>query len=211
MMSLNVQSRVFLDNHNVIAVYGSYLEILLHSSGVAYTSEKIGEDIGLSATERYSLRELSLYHDIGKTKIPKSILNKQEKLTHIEWQTMKKHAIYSQKIYLNSKKQSNENINSSLILRHHHENWDGSGYPDGISGKNIPVLSRIIRIADVFDAITRPRVYRTFKMKNAMDVMEKMAGREFDPYLFEKSSCTLKKLLEFKIEENAKNWDIEKT
>ena len=208
---LNTQNRIFFNNCNTLTICDSYLEIFLHSSGVAHISEEIGENIGLSTTERYSLRELSLYHDIGKTKIPKSILNKREELTHTEWQTMKKHAIYSQRIYINSKKQSNENVENSLILRHHHENWDGSGYPDGISGKNIPILSRIIRIADVFDAITRPRIYRTFKIKNAMDIMEKMAEKELDPYIFKKSFNILNKLLKHKIEKNAENWDIEKT
>ena len=158
--------------------------------------------------ERRWLYELALYHDIGKSKIPEFILYKEEELTCEEWQIMKKHAIYSQEIYLNIKKQNNENIKNALVLRHHHENWDGSGYPDGISGKNIPFFSRIIKIADVFDAITQPRVYRTFKIKNTMEIMEKMLGRELDPYIFEKSFNTLNKLLNYRIEEDTGNWEI---
>lgn len=205
-----MQSKTCLNNYSNLTEYSFCSDFFLHSVNVANIATKIGADLGMPLAERRLLYELALYHDIGKSKIPEFILYKEEELTCEEWQIMKKHAIYSQEIYLNIKKQNNENIKNALILRHHHENWDGSGYPDGISGKNIPFFSRIIKIADVFDAITQPRVYRTFKIKNTMEIMEKMLGRELDPYIFEKSFNTLNKLLNYRIEEDTGNWEIEK-
>lgn len=209
-MLLNVQDRVFLNDYDSLIIYGSYLEIFLHSSNVANIAAEIGDVIGLSSTKKCSLHTLALYHDLGKIKIPGSILNKQERLTHNEWQVMEEHAVYSQEIYLKARKQTKGNFENSLVLRHHHENWDGSGYPDKISGEDIPMFSRIIRIADVFDAITQPRIYRTFKIKNAVEIMKEMKGKELDPHLLEKSFNTLDKLLECRIKRNAKNWDTEK-
>lgn len=209
-MLFNIRSESILNEYNNLMESNFCLGTFLHSANVANIAARIGENLGIPLVQRRSLYELALYHDIGKSKIPKSILHKEDKLTYGEWEVMKMHPIYSQEIYLNMRKKSNENVVNSLVLRYHHENWDGSGYPDGISGKNIPVFSRIIRIADVFDAITQPRVYRTFKIKNAIEMMGKMQGKELDPYIYGKCLNTLKEMLNYKIEKDKENWRIEK-
>ncbi len=209
-MLSNIKNEDMLNNYCNLAEYYFSLEIFIHSVNVAKIAKKIGDDMGLHSKEKCSLYELALYHDIGKSKIPKSILCKEGRLSSEEWDIMKKHALYSQELYLAIKRLDDENTRNALILRHHHENWDGSGYPDGISGICIPLYSRIIRIADIFDAITQPRIYRTFKIINAVEMMEQMEGKELDPYIFKKSYDTLNELLYYRINENTENWVMQK-
>ena len=104
----------------------------------------------------------SVLHDIGKIKIPDAILQKPARLTEEEYEIMKKHAIYGdeivEKIIGNVEHEKYVDI-ARKIARHHHERWDGTGYPDGLAGEDIPLCARIMSIADVFDALYQKRCY----------------------------------------------------
>lgn len=182
------------------------LDVFVHSVNVANIALSIGSLLTDNKVEQRKVYDAALYHDIGKSKIPPSILHKNGKLHHREWVIMAKHSLYSQELYLNMA--GNDTVNKEIgkIIRHHHENWDGSGYPDNLEFDEIPLYSRILKIADVFDAITQLRCYRPFKMRNAIDVMELMKGKELDPLLFEKSKGLLKILLEETYSKDTCNW-----
>jgi len=185
------------------------LDIVEHANNVAYTSIEIGKQLQLHYEDLQRLYEAALNHDIGKSKIPESILYKADKLSPEEWEIMKKHPVYSENIYLNMMDIDENTMGIARILRYHHENWDGTGYPDKLSGEEIPLHSRIIRIADVFDAITRPRVYRPFKIKNSLEIIKNMAGKEIDPYIFLQSYDILNGLLIDQLNQSSINWKEE--
>lgn len=174
------------------------LDIFIHSSNVADIATKIADKLQLSNEEKLELLDEALYHDIGKSRIPESILYKEGKLTSEEWEIMKRHTDYSESLYLSIvNHKNNSNIRKAKTIRHHHENWDGTGYPDNLKGQNIPLHSRIIRIADVFDAITQPRVYRPFRVNNPLEIMEEMQEKEIDPFVFNECYDVLVNLLSF--------------
>lgn len=162
------------------------LDTFIHSSNVANIVLNIANTIQLNNEERQQLYEEALYHDIGKSMIPEAILYKRGKLSDEEWKIMRLHPIYSEQLYIYILGNDNENLKKANIIRHHHENWDGSGYPGHISKDDIPLHSRILRIADIFDAITRPRIYRPYKVENPIGMLEEMQGKEIDPFLFQK-------------------------
>ena len=158
-------------------------DVLLHSLRVAELSEKIGQSLGLTKKERDLLKIRAYLHDVGKCKIPDSILNKPGPLTFEEREVVKKHSYYSEEIadvfFGQADKQS------AKIIRGHHENFDGSGYPDGLKGEDILYESRIIAIADVFDAISSPRIYRKEPIKDVIGLMCSEAEKKFDKYIFD--------------------------
>lgn len=163
------------------------MQTFLHSHNVAVIASEIAVSLGLIEEEIQTIYELALLHDIGKSKIPENILFKPGKLTKEEFEVMKMHSIHSEQIYLNIMKNSDKLgvRKKAKIIRHHHENYDGSGYPDGLSGDQIPVCSRIIAIADIFEAIIHPRVYRPHPVSEPMEVMKSIAGKKIDKRIFE--------------------------
>lgn len=149
-----------------------------HAERIAYLSKKLGVEMGLSESELDELELVALLHDIGKISIDKKILLKTEKLSDEDWREIKKHPEVGYRI-----------TNSTTGLNHiaeyilcHHEHWDGSGYPLGLSGTDIPLISRIISVADAYDAMTQDRAYRK-AMTTDMAVQEilKNKGTQFDP------------------------------
>jgi len=121
-------------------------------------------------------------HDIGKVGVPDSILLKPGKLNDIEWETMKSHSEIGYKILSTS----NTTAEIGKFVLHHHERWDGKGYPDGLKGENIPIISRIIAIADSYDVMVNERPYKTaMKKKDAVAELRRCAGTQFDPNLVE--------------------------
>lgn len=185
------------------------LEILVHSNNVANISLKIANEIGLYDEEKQQIYEAALYHDIGKSKIPQSVLYKSGKLSNREWDVMKKHAVYSQELYLSISGTDEETLKVATAIKHHHENWDGTGYPDRICGESIPLHSRVIKIADIFEAMIQPRVYRPYKVENVLDIMKTLKAKEIDPYIFEKSQDKLYEILTISYRENDDNWKRE--
>jgi HD-GYP domain-containing protein (c-di-GMP phosphodiesterase class II) len=120
-------------------------------------------------------------HDLGKVLLPPDILNKPGPLTGEERAVMETHPAEGERLL--------EEIEFPWdirpMVRHHHEHWAGTGYPDGLSGTDIPLSARVLTIADVFDALTTERSYRpAFTLEKALEIMKEDSGRIFDPYLF---------------------------
>jgi HD-GYP domain-containing protein (c-di-GMP phosphodiesterase class II) len=140
-----------------------------------------------------------LLHDIGKIKIQTDIINKPEKLTDEEFDIIKTHPKYGYDLLSDSEHLTCEGIDFKIIKRivyEHHENFNGSGYPNKISGENIHLFARITAIADFFDAITTKRSYHdVLTTEDAIQVMSKSIGKKLDPYLFEAFTKNVKQLV----------------
>ena len=151
-----------------------------HCDRLIEHSLMFADKLNLSDEERKKLRYGAALHDIGKIGIKESILGKPGKLTAAEYEEMKRHPRIGADIL--------QNINFLKrvipIIYHHQECYDGSGYPDGISGEQIPLGSRIVAIVDTFDAMTTDRPYRqAVPVQRAIDELNRYAGKQFDPYL----------------------------
>ena len=154
----------------------------LHSERVLALSEAMGVHCGLSTEELDVLRIGASFHDIGKIGTPDRILLKLSQLDESEWETMKEHSEIGEKILLATELEGS--CEAALVVRHHHEHYDGRGYPDGRSGEAIPVESRIIAIADSYDAMAVTRSYsRARKHAEIMEVLRDEAGGKHDPQL----------------------------
>ncbi|ABP66558.1 metal dependent phosphohydrolase [Caldicellulosiruptor saccharolyticus DSM 8903] len=156
-----------------------------HAERVMQYSKKIGQKLVNQKGYKINLFDLEIaayLHDIGKIVVPENILNKRGKLTDEEYSIVKRHSLDGYNIL------SNIEYFDSIkdIVLYHHENLDGTGYPLGINGDKIPVESRIIAIADVFDALTTDRPYRkAFSEEEALIMMKNDVGKKFDPEIFE--------------------------
>jgi len=140
----------------------------------------IAEKLGLSAKEVQNILYAAPMHDVGKIGIPDSILLKPGKLTDEEFEIVKTHSSIGGKILANSK--SETLMVAEQIALSHHEKWNGRGYPQGLSGDNIPLAARIVGLADVFDALTSKRPYKKpFPVEVALDIIKKERGEHFDP------------------------------
>jgi len=153
-----------------------------HTKRMAELSKKLGNKLKLSNSELNKLSLLATLHDIGKTTISEKILNKSENLSKEEWKILKEHSETGYKIATASNEFS---VVAEEILSHH-ENWDGSGYPRGIKGENIPYLARIISIIDAYDVMTTNKPYsKAISKKAALNEIKECAGSQFDPELVE--------------------------
>ncbi len=158
-------------------LYRHDIRLFQHSSRVAELALQIGEQLKLSKGELKNIVKAALLHDIGKTRIPLSILNKPGPLTEVQWETMKMHPIWGAEIY-----QGNTIIQEGILT--HHENYDGTGYPYGLKGENIHLFGRIIAIADSIDAMTTIRPYRKpVSIEQALKEIQDYAGTKYDPYI----------------------------
>ncbi|QVK21346.1 diguanylate cyclase [Mycoplasmatota bacterium] len=148
-----------------------------HSIRVSDLAVKIGQSLGFTSHKITNLRTAGLLHDIGKITVARDILNKKGKLTNLEFTEIKKHPETGSRIL----KSARINDISNYILKHH-ERWDGKGYPFGLQGEEIPLESRIIAVADAFDAMTSERKYRD-KISEDQAKLELInnAGTQFDP------------------------------
>lgn len=155
-----------------------------HSLNVTRYSMLLGEHLGLDGEELRALSQGALLHDLGKIGIPDNILKKPGDLSDAEFEIIKKHPMMTTEI-LDSIETSNH---FAAIARSHHERWDGNGYPDGLYGEGIPLLARIVAIADAWDAMTSNRVYRDAMSENiALDIFEREKNSgQWDPNLVEK-------------------------
>lgn len=153
-----------------------------HSSRVSVIAEKIAGWLGLSEVESSEIRVAALLHDIGKIGIPEDVLNKQGRLTPEERKTIERHPEIGWRI-LGSNDEYKE---IAKFILHHHEQWDGKGYPNGLKGEEISLQSRIIGVADAFDAMTKHRSYKfAFTEEQAIEELKKCSGRQFDPHIIE--------------------------
>jgi HD-GYP domain-containing protein (c-di-GMP phosphodiesterase class II) len=161
------------------------LHTQLHSTRVINLSIEIGKQCLLSLPDLELLKISASLHDLGKIGIDDYILSKPGQLNHEEWSRMKGHAEIGAEIVADLDS-SEESKKIAAAIRHHHENFAGDGYPARLKGEDIPYLSRIISIADCFDALTETRPYHKPSDKNnAIKIMVKeMQEEKFDPYLF---------------------------
>jgi diguanylate cyclase (GGDEF)-like protein/putative nucleotidyltransferase with HDIG domain len=151
-----------------------------HSLKVAAYAVLLCEAMGMGDIETEEVRLGALLHDIGKVGIPENILNKNGPLNPEEWDTMKQHVTFGAKILEPLRAISR----IRKIVGHHHEYFDGSGYPDGVKGSEIPLGSRIVSIADAYDTITSDRTYKKGRApEEAMAELERCAGSQFDAEL----------------------------
>lgn len=152
-----------------------------HCQRLATYSVALGVALGLSRPELVALYRGGFLHDIGKVSIPDSILHGQQRLTPDEWAIMQQHTIRGEEICRPMK-----SLAPVLpIIRSHHEKWDGSGYPDGLAGENIPLLARIMQIVDIFDALITKRTYKpAYSIEKATAVLEEEVAKGWrDPEL----------------------------
>ena len=153
-----------------------------HSERVTDYTLFLARTLNLSEEEIETVHLASLLHDIGKIGVMEGVLGKKEKLTEEDWKIIKQHPVTGAKILEPVKPMA------KIIpyILHHHERYDGKGYPDGLAGENIPFYSRMIAIGDTFDAMTSDRPYRKgLPVQVALDEIKKNAGTQFDPHLAE--------------------------
>jgi putative two-component system response regulator len=127
-----------------------------HCERLANYASELGAHLGLSLDDQIALRRGGYLHDLGKIAIPDEILKKGSNLTAEQWKIMRQHPVIGENICKPLK-----SLRSVLpIIRHHHEHWDGSGYPDKLAGQEIPLLARVLQVADVYDALRTTRPYK---------------------------------------------------
>ena len=172
------------------------------SRRVAFYSSKLAQYIGLTETEAGRIELAGLLHDIGMIGVAEDILNKVEKLTPDEYNQIKQHVFHSVKI-LEDIKQLAEVVE---IIKYHHERYDGTGYPYGIKGDEIPIGSRIIAIADAFDGILSNRPYKeASSLEDALVELSENKGTQFDPHLVDIFQFILPDIREELVEIESKN------
>ena len=154
-----------------------------HCERLSEYSCRLGEHLGLSEDQLIALRRAGVVHDVGKIAVPDAILLKPGSLTADEWRLIKEHPIVGERICAPLK-----SFRFVLpIIRHHHEKFDGTGYPDGLKGEGIPVAARVLQIVDVYDALTTDRPYkRAYSITDALQTMKQEVGKGWwDPHIFD--------------------------
>ena len=179
---------------NTIQALGELLELKnpythRHSQKVTKYAIEIAEELGLSREEIEQVKQSGLIHDIGKVGIIDAILNKPGRLTQEEFMEIKKHPLLAMKVLKHLRLLQPE----MAIVVHHHERWDGTGYPDGLTGNKIPRASRILAVADSFDAMLSNRPYRNAQtIEYAVSELRRGSGTQFDPEVVEAFLSVLK-------------------
>lgn len=162
-----------------------------HAWRLQKIATQIGKEINLSHSELDRLSLVATLHDIGKIVVPENILTKPDMLTDEEWEIIKEHPATGYRITLSTEEFSH--ISKEIL--NHHERWDGTGYPEGAKGEGIPLLARIIAIADAYDVMTNGRPYKEAMSKEqALREIKRCAGNQFDPLLVKKFQEVIEKL-----------------
>lgn len=165
-----------------IACEGKDEDTGFHVNRVQHFTEALAIEMGLGNEDAQHMGLMSILHDIGKLNIPDAILKKPSKLDPDEWTVMQTHAEHGVRIL-------GENPFYAVareIARCHHENWDGSGYPNRLSQEAIPLSGRIVKVADVFDALTSRRPYKEpWPVERALGLLQEESGKQFDPKVVE--------------------------
>jgi putative two-component system response regulator len=152
-----------------------------HCQRLSYIAVTLGAAMGLERACLVALYRGGYLHDVGKVGIPDSILFKPGRLTSDEWVVMRSHSTRGEEICRHIRSMSEV----LPIIRHHHEKYDGTGYPDGLRGQEIPLLARVLQIADIYDALTSPRPYKpAYSAEEALRTIEEESGSGWrDPEL----------------------------
>ena len=164
----------------------------LHSDRVVQLSLELGVHIELSEDELEILTLGAQFHDLGKIGIPDIVLRKPAPFEQAEWECMKQHTVIGEQIILAINGAKSPEI--ARTVRHHHENFDGSGYPDGLRGTEIPLYSRIISLTDSYDAMVETRPYHQPRThQEVMDILKGEAGTKHDPDLLHAFCAVIEK------------------
>ncbi|HZW98549.1 MAG TPA: HD-GYP domain-containing protein [Trueperaceae bacterium] len=149
-----------------------------HMQRVADMAVRIGRVMGLAPEELRVLAQAGVVHDVGKIEVPDAVLNKPDRLDAVERSLIEQHPANGERIGRTLGMHRDE----LSVIRHHHERWDGAGYPDGVAGDKIPLLARIMAVADVYDAVTSERAYRpAWSPDDARSLLQRDSGTAFDP------------------------------
>ncbi|WP_277251839.1 HD domain-containing phosphohydrolase [Neptunomonas phycophila] len=176
----------------------------MHVLRMSRYSRVLAKAAGLSDDDAEDLQQAAPMHDIGKIGIPDSILLKPEKLTHEEYTHMQRHTQIGAEILGDS--ESGLIQLAYTVAMTHHEKWDGTGYPNGLKGDNIPLAGRIVAVADVFDALTSKRPYKeAWPVEKALNVIKQDSGTHFDPLLVGLLEDNLEEILRIKEELSDEN------
>ena len=190
----SVRSRAI--NAILVTLTNKYETERRHSAEVSHLCKQIGIEMNLRADEIKELEQAGLFHDIGKISIPDIILNKPGKLTTEEFEIIKSHTEVGYQIL----RAADEFSDLAIHALHHHERWDGTGYPSGLKGTEIPLFSRIINIVDAYEAMTADRPYRKkLSQEYAITEIARCASTQFDPKI---AQLFVEKVLK-------KNWDFD--
>src|SRR2546425_13122696 len=168
---------------SVICAFNQLLDLKdlntgVHSTRLAEWGMRVGQELGLEEQELQNLEVAALLHDIGKMGIPDAILRKPAKLDPEEYALMKKHPEYGWAVL----RMLPGFERAALDILHHHENFDGTGYPAGLKSSEIPIVSRIVSVIDAFDAMVSSRPYRTgLPFEEAVRRLTAASGTQFDP------------------------------
>ncbi len=164
-----------------------------HSERVSWLARMTGEKLGLSTAEVQELEWAGRLHDVGKIGIAERILNKPGALTEVEFEQIKQHPRLSYEML-----RPVSSLGPALLdaVLHHHEDYDGSGYPEGLAGEEIPLGGRILRVVDVFDALTSTRPYRAGKCaQETLAMLAEQSGRETDPRVTQAFTQEIRRML----------------
>jgi two-component system, cell cycle response regulator len=172
----DASSQVILVLRNLLAE--RYPDLGEHVNTVARLCEVIGKEVGLPAAEQRALSQAAHLHDIGKLSLPESLLGKSHSLDDDEWQLMRLHTVVGEGMLI----AAGLGKPVTSLVRSSHEQMDGTGYPDGLAGEEIPLGARIIGVCDAYDAMTSPRPYRPLPMTSDHALLELMrwSGTQFD-------------------------------
>jgi HD-GYP domain-containing protein (c-di-GMP phosphodiesterase class II) len=156
-----------------------------HCHRVAGLSIELGAACGLSDHEMQLLQIVAGFHDVGKIGIPDRVLKKLTRFNDDDWNIMKEHAAKGERIIRAAELDGGDTI--ATAVRHHHERYDGQGYPDGLKGERIPILARIVAIADTYDAMARMRFYIAGRTHSEiMQTLRQQGGKQHDPEIVER-------------------------
>lgn len=153
-----------------------------HAENLAEMATAIGREIGMSQQDLEDLRYGAMLHDVGKIGVSDGVLQKPGRLSEDDWREMKKHPVIGEQIL----KPVPRLAQAAKIVRHHHERYDGSGYPDGLSGTDVPLGARVLTVVDSFSAIIDERVYKEARpVAEALQELRRCSGSQFDPEVVE--------------------------
>ena len=151
-----------------------------HSERVSAFGVRLARQLGFDADSRAVVELSGLLHDVGKIGVPDAILNKPGKLTDVEFKEMRLHPLHGARILSNI--HSQKVVSLLPGVKYHHERWDGKGYPEGLKGEEIPLLGRVLGVADFLDALTSDRSYRKgLPLEEALQMVKDLEGQAFDP------------------------------